>query len=665
MSLLLLVSALSWAEPSHTVTTGDQFTLDEIRGLAANLNGTRAVYVLARWDEALDRQRTDLWTLDTRTRVSTRLTFDLPDAHQPRFGPLGQHIYFLAKDAEGHSQVWRVAAAGGAPMALTHAPAGVEHYDLDTNGGLWWLTNSEQPVADDWAALRKAHDKLSYAGRTQPEAKLHRVDLNSWRTEQVWTSGRHVVALDVTEDGARFAAITAPQAPLIWHEGWSDVRVVEVSTAAEQVLPDASWRAEAPSPYGWLDGVSWASDGRALAVGVDFDGYPGETFVAEFAGNEPRLWKVPRPANLQNQGGVLQWVPGERELCQRMADRGRVRLMCTPKLRAGTVGKPDVFPRGDVVVNTFAFSGDGRDVYAMVGTPTRFPDLYRLPARGSLLPVQLVTTNPQTASWKLPTTRIVSWTSPDGTAVEGILETPYGWTPEQGPLPTMLLIHGGPTAMETVQRTFSYGGRTTLASHGYAVLAPNYRGSLGYGDAFTTALIGHENDVDVADVLSGVDHLVTEGIADPAKLAVMGWSNGGYLTNAVIARTDRFKAAISGAGVIDQSLQWATEDTPGHVVAFMEGLPWTQPDAYRAASPIYGLDKVKTPTLIHVGDRDERVPPEHAQALFRALDVYLDVPTELVLYPGSPHGLRKLSERKAKVAWDLAWLDRWVMGVTP
>jgi dipeptidyl aminopeptidase/acylaminoacyl peptidase len=348
-----------------------------------------------------------------------------------------------------------------------------------------------------------------------------------------------------------------------------------------------------------------------------------------------------------------------------MADHGRVRLVCTPKLRAGSSGKPDIFPRGDVVVNTFAFSGDGRDVYAMVGTPSRFPDLYRLPARGNLLPVLLLQINPVTDTWKLPRTQVVSWKAADGTTVEGVLETPYGWMPEQGPLPTLLLVHGGPTAMETVQRSFSYGGRTLFAARGWAVLAPNYRGSLGYGDAFTTALIGHENDVEVGDLLAGIDHLVSQGIAHPDKLAVMGWSNGGYLTNALLTHTDRFKAASSGAGVVDQSLQWATEDTPSHVVAFMGGQPWAKAEAYLAASPLYGLDRVKTPTLLHVGANDERVPAAHARAMFRGLDVYLDVPVELVVYPEAPHGLKKRSERAAKLAWDVAWLDRYVLGVEP
>lgn len=653
--------AVAFAQPTHDVVPDDQFTLDELRGLTANHNGTRLAFVRARWDEALDLQRTDLWTLETSSRAAQRVTFTQPDVHAPRFGPLGVHVYYLAADAQEKVQVWRVPATGGTPLALTAAAEGVSAFRLDLNGGVWFSTCREDDVVDDWKDLRDAHE-LTYVDRAVTTCEIHKLDLGTWRVAPVWSPGLHVAEFDVTPDGTRLAAVVEPDAELIVHEGRSRVVVRDLASGVDVPVPDDVWRASAPSPYGWVEGLAWASDGRALAFRVDFDGHPAETYVAELAGNEARTWKVPRPAGAHVLDGALQWVPGERELCQRVGEHARVRLLCVAKLRSGGAGKPEAFPRGDVVVNTFAFSGDGRDVFATVGTPTSFPDLYRLPARGNLLPVRIHAANPHTDAWKLPKLSVVAWKAPDGTTVEGILETPAGWSPEQGPLPLVVVIHGGPTAMDTLQRSFSYGGRTAFAARGWATLVPNYRGSLGYGDAFTTDLVGRENDVEVKDILAGVDHLVAEGVADAERLAVMGWSNGGYLVNALVAATDRFDAAVSGAGVVDQAMQWALEDTPGHVINFMQGQPWEKPEAYMAASPLYGLAGARTPTLVHVGEHDARVPPAHAHALFRALDAYLDVPVELVVYPDAGHGLKKLSQRKAKVAWDHAWLERWVLG---
>ncbi len=245
--------------------------------------------------------------------------------------------------------------------------------------------------------------------------------------------------------------------------------------------------------------------------------------------------------------------------------------------------------------------------------------------------------------------------------VECILETPPGYYGKER-LPLIVVIHGGPTAASMLRMRLWIYGRVLYASQGYAVFSPNYRGSTGYGDKFMTDLIGKKNNIDVEDILTGVDSLIAKGIADPSRMGVMGWSNGGYLTNCLITKTSRFKAASSGAGISDVAMQWSIEDTPGHVINFKKGFPWTKPAEMRAASPLFAVDRVKTPTLFHVGGADERCPPAHQRAMYRALHHYLGVPTELIVYPGEPHGLTKYSNRKAKMAWDKAWFDRYLLG---
>lgn len=181
------------------------------------------------------------------------------------------------------------------------------------------------------------------------------------------------------------------------------------------------------------------------------------------------------------------------------------------------------------------------------------------------------------------------------------------------------------------------------------MLSPNYRGSTRYGDRFMTDLIGRKNDLDVKDILSGVDALVARGVADEERLAVTGWSNGGYLVNCLIAATDRFRAASSGAGEFDTVMQWATEDTPGHVVNFAPGLPWNAGAALHRTSPIYRAGAIRTPTLIHAGTHDARVPVQHGLALHHAL---FD-------YPGAGHSLSSYRHRRAKLSWDQAWFDHY------
>ena len=155
--------------------------------------------------------------------------------------------------------------------------------------------------------------------------------------------------------------------------------------------------------------------------------------------------------------------------------------------------------------------------------------------------------------------------------------------------------------------------------------------------------------------------MIERGIADPDRLGVMGWSNGGFLTNCLITGTNRFKAASSGAGVFDMTIQWGEEDTPGHVINYLKGLPWKQPAEYQKTSPLYQLkDTFRTATLIHVGEKDERVPVTHSRTLHRALHHYLKVPTELVIYPGAAHGLTQYQHRSAKLKWDHAWFEKYL-----
>lgn len=668
MLALLLVAALA-APPTHDVVPEDAFTLDDVRGLAVDHTGTHAVFVRSRWDDTRDLRKDDLWLLDPRSRATSRLTFGDADARSPAFSSDDAWVYYTSADADGASQVRRVALATGADQQVTRVDGGVDAYALGADGtSLWYLTHEDEPVEDLWTALRTRLDAATYTDRAHTWSTVHRLDLRTWRAEDVWSPDAYVVDFAASPDGTRLAAILAPDAELITHEGGTRVTLHDVPRNLDIAVPDKLWRADAKSPYGWMLGLAWSPDSRAVAFRVDWDGLPGETYVAELAGDEPLVWKVPRPHEVSAEDDTLQWVPvlSKRELCYRGSDFARTRIVCVGSLRSGAAGEARVFPSGDVVVDDFSFSGDGRDILALVGTPDRFPDLYRLPARGNLLlPTQITTLNPQVATWKLPTVTAVSWTAPDGKTVGGILETPYGWDATQGPLPMVVQIHGGPTAHEPLRRVFGASGRTTFSSRGWAVLSPNYRGSTSYGDAFLTDLIGHENDVDVTDILSGVDAMIAKGIANKDQLAVMGWSNGGFLVNAIVTKTDRFKAASSGAGVADQAMQWAVEDTPGHVVNMIGGLPWTNPQATIAASPLYALGQVKTPLLLHIGENDARVPPAHVQAMFRALDFYLDVPTEMVVYPESGHGPVKKSQRLAKISWDVAWFEKWVLGKAP
>ena len=673
-AVMLEVAAAASAESparTHDITVDDYFTQSYVAEIAISPDGERVAYIEGRWDETLDRRNMDLWVVGVADREPTRLTFSPATERRPQWSADGRAVYVLANRNEGPDraaphdgslQVWRHDVAGGAPFAVTRVEDGVEQYRISHDGDtLYYVVGEEQVDEDRWQKLREEFGDLEYGHGVVEFGELWALDLRTWRARRLVDESRVIVDFVVAPDESRIAMITTPTGELISNEGWSEVDVYDAATGDVMRLGSRLWRDAAPSPYGWIIEPCWSSDGTKLAFRVDFDGFPGEVFVVHYGGGDPVITTIDRPDEVHVEGGMAWW-PERHDLCFVADDHARRRVYRVMDVGPVGHGTAEALTPGDVVVDAFSADRRGDAMAVIKGGLTHTPDVFMVERRdGAVAYDRLTNINPQVATWKMPSIQIVRWTAPDGTEVEGILELPPGYGGAE-PLPTLVTIHGGPTSSSKLAFRYWIYGRGIYAARGWAVFDPNYRGSTGYGDAFLTDLIENKNRLDVQDILAGVDMLVEQGIADPERLAVTGWSNGGYLTNCLITTTDRFKAASSGAGVFDTVMQWSIEDTPGHVINYSGGLPWERAEKMHETSPLYNVGDVVTPTLVHVGENDPRTPPEHSRGLHRALHHYVGVPCELVVYPETGHGLRKLSHRRAKLEWDLAWIEHYVLG---
>ncbi len=670
--LLLVLTPLPLvAQPpvKRAITIDDYFTQADSFQVAYDIGGV--VYTEGRWQESTDDRKTDLWIAGLDGSGRRRLTSDRAGDRSPQFM---FDVFFLGnrkRDGEkrppydGTTQVWRIGTTGeDTPHPLTQVEGGVDAYEVLPGGFLYYLVHLDK-IEDDWSGLRGKYSKLEYGHGQIRVGQVWKLNFDSFRAEKIIDAGRNIREFAVSPNGKKIAMITTPDDKVVSFEGQSRVDVWSAATGKITTVPEDVYREKMPSPYAWLEKIAWNSAGNALAFGVIFDGYPAEIVIADLKRPVPYAFKMPRPGGIhvRGYGTPLQWVDGKDDLMFLAEEKGRVRLCAAPEVLKEQVPQLRVLTPGDVVVEGFDAVRRDRskpgEFAVIMATPTHFADVYLKPTEGALK--QLTKANPQAASWKLPQLSVVSWKGAGGQSVEGILELPPDYK-KGDKVPLVVEIHGGPTTATYFKLQYWIYGRTLLPAKGYAVLCPNYRGSTGYGDKFTTDLIGHENDLDVEDILKGVDALVERGIADPDKLAVTGWSNGGYLTNCIITKTTRFKAAISGAGIVDAIMEWGSNDEPAYAMVFKQGLPWTNPEKYHKASSTYQLGNIKTPTLIHVGGNDDRCPPGHSRMLYRALKEYLHVPTELVVYPGEGHGIMKYRNRRAKMEWDLAWLERHVMG---
>jgi dipeptidyl aminopeptidase/acylaminoacyl peptidase len=650
---------------THDITVEDYFTLATLFDCAVAPDGNEIAYTDGRWQQSTDDRKSDLWVVSAAGR-SRRLTSDRANDRKPQWARDGRTIYFLGnrkREAEKHppydgtTQVWKIGIDGGEPAPVTRVEGGIITYELPHDGSLWYVTQVDH-VSDEWRDLRTRFKDIDYGHGTTKVSQVWRLDLNSWRAEKLIDDNKYIHDMAVSPDGKHVAMITTPDGRVVSFEGRSKVQVYHTDTRKTETVPDTIFRKEGPSPWGWLEHLAWSADGKKLAFSVIFDGYPAQVIVAEWTAEEVSVGKLALPSGLmvKGYGTPLGWR-GKSHLGFLAEEKGRVRLYTVSWDNGQKSGAPQELTPGDVVVQSFDFGSPGGPAAVIMDNPTAFEDVYRL--EGEKI-TRLTDVNPQVATWKLPKLSVVKWESADGEPVEGILELPPD-AEEGKKLPLVVAIHGGPTTADYYHQQFWIYGRVLLPAKGYAVLCPNYRGSTGYGEGFLKALIGRENDLDVQDILSGVDALVKRGIADPDRLGVMGWSNGGYLTNCVLTHTTRFKAASSGAGIVDTVMEWGANDEPAYAMVFKQGLPWRAAGSYQRSSPTYALDKIRTPTLIHVGGNDERCPPGHGRMLYRALKEYVKVPTELLVYPGEPHSLMKYKHRKAKMEWDLAWFDRYIL----
>ena len=273
---------------------------------------------------------------------------------------------------------------------------------------------------------------------------------------------------------------------------------------------------------------------------------------------------------------------------------------------------------------------------------------------------QVTDANPQVANFQLGESDEISWKSKDGRTVGGILIKPVGYEPGKR-YPLIVAIHGGPQSADVLGFNGGYGAQA-YAGDGYAVLLPNYRGSTNYGEKHKWDIVGNYFEKGYDDIMTGVDHLIAQGIVDPDKMGVLGWSAGGHWSNWILTHTNRFKAISSGAGTVNWISMYAQSDMQYVRMHYLGGkLPYEDFEPYWKQSPIRYIKNAKTPTMIHVVDGDPRVPRPQSEELHMALKK-LGVPTELFVYPGATHGIPDPRNQLLKSVAEKAWMDKWILG---
>ncbi|MFN7919582.1 MAG: S9 family peptidase [Bryobacteraceae bacterium] len=562
----------------------------------------------------------------------------------PRFSPDGAFVFFLS-ERSGKPNLYRIPVAGGEAEKITEWKGAIGQFRVSPDGKRIAFAGADE----DKDLEKRKKEKLDFkvVGEKPALHSLWVVNLDGElpaKPEKLADGEFHVTALDWSPDSRKiaFQRVPRPDADAARHAD-----LMEADLASRSVRPLATTAATESSPL-------YSPDGRWLA----FESQNGNTvssaatiMLLDRASSSVRAL----PDTPNEQPNLIGWAGDSKSIVFSETSHYRGLLYRMPidgppvkiheSLRA-TVTDARVNSTGTFIGYTRHSSDEPQEGWVA-------------PLLASAA-VRVSAANENLARPVSGKTEVITWKSKDGINLDGLLTYPSGY--ERGKrVPLVLNIHGGPAGAFTLGFDGGPGlyPIASFAAKGYAVLRPNPRGSTGRGAAFRARVIADWGGMDYGDIMAGVDHVIAMGVADPDRMAVMGWSYGGYMTAWTVTQTARFKAAAIGAGITDHVSMYGTQDIPSLYEDYFGGPPWEKPDVYRRSSPINFVNNVKTPTLIQHGEADARVPPSQAYEFHRALE-RRNVPTRMVVYPRQGHGVTEPKFVQQVMEEHLAWVEKYL-----
>ena len=657
-ALLIACAADATAQSRRKITVDDIYRIQNVSGPRLSPDGQWVAYVVSKADQKRDAGDSDVWMarVDGDGRDAIRLTSSEKSESTPRWSPDGRYLAFLSA-RDGKSQVWLLDRRGGEAVKLTDEKQGVNTFawSPDSTRLALIMTDADpaeaQAEKDPKAAEKKDSPKPIIVTRLQfkRDGEGFLTDLRD-----------HIYVFDIaSKKAAQITKGPYDDGSMVWSPDGKSLAFVSNRT----LEPDSNENTDifiVPAAGGEPKAVI------ATAASEDSPVFsPDGRWIAYVLGGAPKnIWYDTNNlvlADLQNlkaaprvlTDGVDRNVGNPRfsrdgkSVFMVLEDAGYTHLSRAP-VDGGTLAR---LTTGHDI-NGYDISGD---TVVVLESRAAYPSEVSRVTPDGLKRVTRVNDKWLEEVMVAPVTRFKSRSS-DGAEIDAFLTMPPD-KPNGKKLPTLLRIHGGPVSQ--FGESFSMEWQI-FAANGYAVVSANPRGSSGRGAAFSREIFADWGNKDYLDVMGAVDHVIAQGVADPDRLGVGGWSYGGILTNYVITKTTRFKGAISGASEVNYLANYGHD----HYLIQWEaelGLPWEKPDVWMKLSPFFQVAKVKTPTLILCGQQDWNVPLINSEQLYQALR-RLGVKTELVIYPGEGHGISRPSFQKDRYERYLDWYGKFVKG---
>ena len=662
------------AQSRRALTLDDHSRIVAVGDPQRSPDGLWVAYTVSTIDADKDRRNTDVWMVKWDGTEQLQLTSSPDNESSPRWSPDNKYLAFVAsrgteEEKKRGGQIWLLNRAGGEAQRVSDFKGGV--------GDIQWSPDSTRIAftAEDQDPADEPEKMDGWKRKTAPPIVIDRYHFKQDRRGYLKDLYTHIGIFDIATKQAKVITKgnTDDNSP-----SWSpDGKSIAFLSKRGHANPDRTsnedlWVVEAregaeprqitKTPFGEGGRPAWSPDGSRIAVLMSDDdqntAYGMNKLIVVPSNPPASAGPATKPAiympQLDRAVSNIAWSPDGQNISFLLQDDRTNHVATVPAENPN--GTPTRKSTGNRVITSPSPGKDGN--FAVLATePTRMNEVYAL--EGSNLRQLTKHNDKLLTELQLATTENFQSKSKDGTDVRGLIVKPAGYKAGTK-YPTILYIHGGPNAQD--QHSFSFD-REFLAANGYVVLAINYRGSAGRGNAYQKAIHGDWGNLEVVDLLGAVDEAVRQGIADPDRLGIGGWSYGGISTNYTIATDTRFKAAVSGAG---SSMQFTMYGMDQYIIQYDQemGQPWKTKDKWMKVSyPFFNADKIKTPTLFMGGEKDFNVPIAGGEQMYQALKS-LGVDTQLVVYPGQFHGLTIPSYERDRLQRYLNWFNKYLQPST-
>jgi dipeptidyl aminopeptidase/acylaminoacyl peptidase len=637
----------------------DWYHFQPLSDLQIAPDGATVAYLVTTYDKEADESRSALWTSDWAHAEGVQLTRG-ESVTDPRFSPDGRYLSFLAaRPPESATQLWLLDRRGGEARAVGHVAGEISAYEWSPDGVhvVLVMHGDGEPASDGKApgkvmrplvidAVQFKQDKEGYL-TAESRTHLYLLDVRTGACEALTSDANRVDSVPAfSADGRKIAFVSNPVGSA------ADLGRDEIYLVAAQggATPRQLLTTFSPNHQKLL----WSPDGTLLAF-LEGDAPKFNAYITDrLAVAEVKTGKVRLLTDTLDRAVLSpQFAADGRSILFAVEDDG-YQYPAAVSLANGAV----THLADSLVVHELAAAAGHTAV--LVSSDQAAPEVYAL-EQGKLR--RLSHHNDALfAQLTLGSVEDIAFKSRGGSEVHGQIVKPPDYTPGRR-YPTILWIHGGPNGQDDHSlELWGYGPpleRQFFATHGYVVLAINYRGGTGRGAQYARTIGADWGHKEVEDLLAGVDHVIARGIADPQRLGIGGWSYGGILTDYTIASDTRFKAAISGAGSGNQTAMYGADEYLVQYNAEL-GPPWRDPALWLKVSyPFFHADRIRTPTLFLGGDRDFNVPVAGGEQMYQALRT-LGVPAQLIVYPGEYHVLTRPSFLVDRARRYLDWMDKYL-----